>query len=366
MVFTTVKPVGGINASDAAQVNAWGVGPHYLIEKVRFFAGDVIRDNYLNSSDAGNILAYFMTNGNPPSPILPKWTFWKTNDEIAAQNPLPIPRVLTLGVTGGGGPIVQDFYALVSGDFNRSFTPGSAKSLSESVLLNQGEILPAELNSIVDLPVIAGENMEVGALSLILNFPSDKLEILGVTPGSDANKELQYSVSGDELRIGWYSVVPYSLKAADRLLTVKIKVVGSLTKDEILRFNLAADELVELADENYTPIPDARLTMDVIGGTALGMGDGRGSRLTLANQPNPFKGTTTFTYTLPVDGKVTLEISNMLGLKVMSLLDEKQTAGSHSFTLDNDVLTPGVYTATLKLDSQGTMYARTIKIVRSH
>jgi hypothetical protein len=56
---------GSVNATDAAQVNAWGVGPQYSIEKVRFFAGDVIPTNTLDAGDAGRILQYFLSYGNP-------------------------------------------------------------------------------------------------------------------------------------------------------------------------------------------------------------------------------------------------------------------------------------------------------------
>ncbi len=44
VVFTTVKPVGGINTTDAALVNAWPVS-FYPIEKALFFAGDVTNNN---------------------------------------------------------------------------------------------------------------------------------------------------------------------------------------------------------------------------------------------------------------------------------------------------------------------------------
>ena len=289
------------------------------------------------------------------------------NDPTIDQNPSPWPRVLTMDVPGSSGPLGHDFYAEAMGDFNRSFVP-AAKSANESLTLDYGETLQVDPNSIVDVPIIAKENLEVGAISLILNFPSDRLEILGVNLGSDANSPMPYTVSGDELRLGWYSRVPLNLKTGERLLTIKVKLIGSLSKDEIVKFNLASDDLIELADGAYQTILQPLLSMDVISGTALGIVDiTSNGRLSLANYPNPFKGTTTFTYTLPFDGKVTLEISDVLGSRVMSLLGEQQTAGSHTYTVDADILTPGVYTATMKLVCPGgAVYTRTIKIVNGH
>jgi hypothetical protein len=47
------------------------------------------------------------------------------------------------------------------------------------------------------------------------------------------------------------------------------------------------------------------------------------------NYPNPFNPSTTIAYNLSVDGQVTLEIINMLGQIVTTLVDENQSAGEH-------------------------------------
>ena len=52
------------------------------------------------------------------------------------------------------------------------------------------------------------------------------------------------------------------------------------------------------------------------------------------NYPNPFNPTTTISYGLPKDSNVKLEIFNLLGQRVMTLLDERQTAGYKSIIWD--------------------------------
>ncbi len=119
VVSTYDRDTGGaVNALDAGQVNSWGVGPQYGIEIVRFKAGDAIYDNLLLAGDAGRINYYFLSMGNPGwNAPLNLWSFWKAGEEISAnhltESLYPVITVETTDVT-------QDFYGLVTGDFNQS------------------------------------------------------------------------------------------------------------------------------------------------------------------------------------------------------------------------------------------------------
>ncbi|KAF5055538.1 HYR domain protein [anaerobic digester metagenome] len=361
VIFTTGKPVGGINSSDAAQVNAWGVGPQYTIEKVRFFAGDVNRNNYLQSSDAGTILNYFVTGG--ATPFNPRWTFWRAGETTITQNPLP--NVLSISVPAGSAPITQNYYGMVTGDFNMSFVPGGAKSVMDNVMLNTGGTTLVDPGVEFELPVTAGMDMEIGAISLIIDFPADKLEVTGAYLGTDPTSPIEYALVGEELRIGWNALMPMSLTTGETLLTLKLRTTGSLAQGETIRLSLTADPLNELADGNYNTIPNALLFVDEIGGIATGVPDITFSnKLLLECYPNPFVDKTTFAYTLPKEGKVVLEMADMLGSKTDILLDALHAAGSHTFTVDMSSYSVGIYTATLRLHTGNDVISRTIKVIR--
>jgi hypothetical protein len=59
--------------------------------------------------------------------------------------------------------------------------------------------------------------------------------------------------------------------------------------------------------------------------------------------PNPFNPQTAIAFDLPKAGRVHLEIFDLLGRKVATLLDEQRSAGSHTVAFDAASLASGVY-----------------------
>ena len=61
------------------------------------------------------------------------------------------------------------------------------------------------------------------------------------------------------------------------------------------------------------------------------------------NYPNPFNPSTVIDFELPANSKVRLEVYNMLGQRVATLVNEQKPAGWHHVSFDASGLSSGVY-----------------------
>jgi hypothetical protein len=68
------------------------------------------------------------------------------------------------------------------------------------------------------------------------------------------------------------------------------------------------------------------------------------------NYPNPFNPTTVISYSLPRRVHVTLDVYDMLGVKVGTLSEGVEEAGMHSVEFDGSALASGVYYYRLQAD----------------
>jgi hypothetical protein len=80
------------------------------------------------------------------------------------------------------------------------------------------------------------------------------------------------------------------------------------------------------------------------------------------NYPNPFNPTTTISYTLQKPSVVKIDVYDILGCKVMVLVNGKKTAGTHSVQFDGSNLCGGIYI--YKLQSEGKIILKKMTLIK--
>jgi hypothetical protein len=78
------------------------------------------------------------------------------------------------------------------------------------------------------------------------------------------------------------------------------------------------------------------------------------------NYPNPFNPTTTIQFNLPVAANIELIVCDLLGRKIGTLVNTKQTAGNYRVEFDGSNLSSGIYLYQLKTDKGVTLSKKMI------
>lgn len=79
-----------------------------------------------------------------------------------------------------------------------------------------------------------------------------------------------------------------------------------------------------------------------------------------ANYPNPFNASTTISYNLPISGHTTLEIYNIQGQRVETLVDNTQSAGQYSVVWNAGQVPSGLYFYRLTIDNKSVTNKMTL------
>jgi len=80
------------------------------------------------------------------------------------------------------------------------------------------------------------------------------------------------------------------------------------------------------------------------------------------NYPNPFNPSTVIQYALPQPGAVRLNVYDMMGRKVATLVDGPKAAGYHQVVFDARHLGSGAYM--YRLEAGNTVLARTLYLIK--
>ena len=83
----------------------------------------------------------------------------------------------------------------------------------------------------------------------------------------------------------------------------------------------------------------------------------------LQNYPNPFNPSTTISFSLPQTSNITIDIYNVVGERVASLVDQTLEAGYHSVNFDASSLSSGTYIYQLKASGQNGTFVEIKKML---
>ena len=118
-------------------------------------------------------------------------------------------------------------------------------------------------------------------------------------------------------------------------------------------------DIIDMGAFEFQGEPDLSVSID---GSGI-PGETLPKQITLSqNYPNPFNPSTNIQFELPQAGPVQLEVYDMVGRRVATLINEQVTAGSHTITFDAGSLSSGVYT--YRLRAGGQIFTRQLTLIK--
>jgi len=252
------------------------------------------------------------------------------------------------------GETTYNMEAICMGDVNASYSPmisGSNNRISTMNMIQENELLVT--SNEITIPIRVTNYTEFAALSLVLDYPST-VKVKSVSMGSEnLDEDLLYNSSTNQLRISWMNVNALALNSNDVLLEVTLELKDLTSTPFIL-----VDSESELASSDINVIDNVVLHYPRL--ITSDMAD----NIVLESYPNPFSTQTQISYTIPLEGKVSVMVTNILGEEIMNIAEGFQSTGTHNLLLNGNDLTNGIYFYTISLSASEGVYTKTKKFIK--
>lgn len=308
----------------------------FLTGRNGILLGDVTENGAISSFDASKVLLHVVG------------TELLTGNALAAAD-----------VSGNGAVSAMDasfILQFVVG--NISGFPGQGKrqaiDYTEMLALNY-----YDENGFTDINLEKAGEASLYSAQIELVIPGNHIEEVEFldSPISEGLSFVQ-NIEGDTLRIAFASSSPINEIGDFGTLRLihKTDIEVSNTKDLISfkSFSLDENDITEHMNSEYTS------TEDIV--------DNSPTEFKLnQNFPNPFNPTTNISFSLPQSGEVEIQVYNMLGQMVQTLMSERQKTGNYTVSWDASLFSRGTYLLRINFkgdDNQSYTQVRKMMLIK--
>jgi len=309
--LSTGMAPGGVTIVDAYQVLLHKLAPLYFpFNEMQKLAADINDNNNIGWSDFFSILN--IISGQSPG----GWSF----EDVDVQ------------ITGNKDRTRRDIGGTADGDPDGSFDPGG-KPGQNLIMIEDGSIM-ASTGEIIEVPVSINNTEPIGGLGIILKYPADLVEIIDV---ENSSKELDFYVYNGEVRIIWIDQTlskPMRLTKDKKVFTLKIRTLANFDQDKPIQFTLGRNS--DLIGEKGRKFTNLNILIPKIEWK-------ENNEANITNYPNPCNNFTDIEYSIPGEGNVSINLFNITGEKVRTIVNDYMTSGYYTARVDVSDLEAGIY-----------------------
>lgn len=379
-----------ISTTDAQQVNQWLLG-NGVMSGFDYYHADVNGSNSLSISDVWGVFGR----------VSGRFTEWPNNVEdvkfftVAQYNTIngsstnytsSIAGVTNFTFEILPGTTSVTYYVMVPGDANGTgyhmarVTPievlvGPIPGL-ESQIYNVIDTkveydfptttievnvphITVEAGNLVNLPVKVFTNgEELSSLQFGLKYDTTLLTFKGITSSSNAMEWITY-VNANDGQVDWGGFDKtnneQTLKDGDEVVTLQFiaRQPQNLWEESPLYTSLKFAGTAQSEDLTITP------TNGILQVLKSTMGDVNGNSIQVF--PNPTTSDITVTFKVEETTHANLSVYDVVGRKVITILDGQLPDGQYTYNENLGQLEPGLYMVTLMLDNDGVKVSKVVK-----
>jgi hypothetical protein len=340
MNITPTHTWGGVNSTDALAILN-----HFAqilpLTGMKLAAADVNASHSINGTDAMLVMKrYSLMISSFPA-----------GDQLY--------HTTSLSVNLTTGAVTNNMDMIWFGDVNASWTP-PAKTASQVGLVYEGN-LQLGSNTEFELPVRLKTGMEVGAISLGFYYPEQYLEVQDARL-ANGTTGFSWTAQNGLFVMGWCDMNTLNVNNDEVVVILKMKTKDLSTLGSGIALELY--ENCEFADGTATPNPGAIVSIPTINAPMTGLTPGA-LKAALTVYPNPVNQQATVSFSLDRSGKVSIELFDIPGKRVLEVAHSEFGAGDHHVALDASSLAPGVYFLKISGMADGEKLSGMIKVVVS-
>jgi hypothetical protein len=288
----TNKGWAGVNGTDALKILRHFTGLSNLGIPIRITAADVNNSGGVNATDALGVSRRFV--GLDTSFTKGDWIFERPG--------------------GGNYLYMQDtdqsvnFYGLCVGDVNGSNIPPQGDKNIFGVEINSLATIQAGPGDEIFIPVAINREENIGAISLVLNYPAELMTVTGVNicQGTPV-----FSVKPGILKLVWADLNPIHTLESEPIAFIKIVLSEEFSPGERIEI-LNGSNLTEVCDWEGNPLRDIQVYIPTISCSE----NSRPRVIYL--YPNPVRQYSSLIFTSPESGSAEVSIYNLFGICVDS------------------------------------------------
>ncbi|MCK6619144.1 MAG: T9SS type A sorting domain-containing protein [Calditrichaceae bacterium] len=294
-----------VNSTDALIILSYDAGlplPQPFLDRIAIGFGDVTIDDLTNSTDALVVLTW----------------------EIGFPVPYPVGTQVCLPAAPAPAPGA------------RLAKEGSRISVSAAPAA--GQIFSGQKLEVPVIVNLADSPYKLGSYTATLEWDPAILQLEKYTGGTTAgfSDPVVNDAGAGNGKLRLAHAYPYGAGGAVNILNLQFTVIGKAGSD--IRVSLSFSALA--AAESFA---DLLPGLQIADQNAPLMVEALPEAFGIENYPNPFNPVTHIRYALPVPAKVKIEVFNLLGQRVITLVNEPKPAGYHVVDFDASQLASGMY-----------------------